>query len=408
MTTVPRRPRAWYRRARSVLMGVGLSAVPALLAAQSTDRRSVEGRVVLPAPAVEADSLGTVPVPNLWVVLHRVAPNLSGPLDSMRTNAQGGYRFDYQPSGGDQAVYFVSASYGGIAYFSNPLREAETRGDEAQVTVFDTTSVAFPLTVRGRHLIVSEPDSSAHRTIIEVFELSNDSTRTIVAPEDADAEPTWTFSIPEAAVNLEAGQGDLPADAFVQSRGQVALYAALAPGLKQLSVSYRVPASAFPLEISVDHGAVVLEVLLEEPGAHVHGANLIATQPVALEGRQFQRFLSQDVRPGEQISLESPDSAVGRTLYVSVLVGAVALLVLVSVLRAGMRRQRPIADAGRRNVEEPEVPTPDRLAREIADLDAAFARQRAPSDAVRKAYEHRRAELADALREELADGGQSA
>lgn len=392
----------------ALLTGVGLSAAASLLSAQTSDRRTVEGRVVLPAPPSDTDSSGVVPVPNLWVVLHRVSPNLSGPLDSMRTNAQGDYRFSYLPSGGDQAVYFVSASYGGIAYFSTPLRDPDARGDAGRIAVFDTTSRAFPLTVRGRHLIVSEPDSAAQRTIIEVFELSNDSTRTIVAPDDADAEPTWSFSIPESATNLEAGQGDLPADAFVQSRGRVALYAALAPGLKQLSVSYRVPASAFPLDISVEHGAVVLEVLLEEPGAHVHGANLVATQPVALEGRQFQRYLAQDVRPGEQISLESPDGGMGRTLYVIALVGAVVLLVLVSMLRAGMRRQRPLADAGRLHVAEPDVPTPERLAREIADLDAAFGRQRDPSDAVREAYQKRRQELADALREELADNAPSA
>jgi hypothetical protein len=52
----------------------------------------------------------------------------------------------------------------------------------------------------------------------------------------------------------------------------------------------------------------------------------------------------------------------------------------------------------------PELPTPERLAREIADLDAAFAAQQNPSDSVRTAYERRRAELAAALREELAAG----
>ncbi len=403
--------RWWGRLASLIALLVGTT-----VHAQDATRL-VEGRVVLPTTPIvldtssesPSDTTAVRPVPNVWVVLHRVAPELAGPLDSIRTDAAGAYRFRFTPSGGDQAVYFVSASYGGIAYFSNPLKEPETRGDDAQIAVFDTTSRAFPLTVRGRHLIVSAPDSTAHRTLVEVFEVSNDSTLTIVAPESADAQPTWTFSVPREAIDLQAGQGDLPADAFVQSIGKVSLYSALAPGLKQVSVSYRLPASAFPLDLRIGDGAVVLEVLMEEPDAHVHGADLAAVPAVTLEGRQFQRFLAQDVQPGTVIYLEPPSGGIaGRTLYVAVLVAAVALLVLLSVLRAGINRQRPLADTGPGRPGRPaasDVATPDRLAREIADLDAAFARQGNPSESVRTAYERRRAELAAVLREALAANG---
>jgi hypothetical protein len=269
------------------------------LQAQQPETRRVEGRVVLPAAFLGGDTSAVVTVPDILVTLHRVSPSLSGPLDSMRTDGEGRYQFRYLPSGGAEAVYFVSAMYGGIAYFTNPLRELVTTGADAEIAVFDTTSTAFPLTVRGRHLIVGSLDSARERTVVEIFELSNDSTRTIVALETPDALPTWSFVVPEAAREVKAGQGDLPADAFVQSTGKVALYAAMAPGLKQLSVSYKLPESAFPLELPIEAGAVVLEVLLEEPEATVQGANLVAVEPVGLEGRQFLRFLAQDVRGPE-------------------------------------------------------------------------------------------------------------
>jgi hypothetical protein len=337
------------------------------------------------------------------VILHRVAPDVQGPLDSMRTDSEGRYRFRYMPSGGPEAVYFVSAKYGDIAYFTNPLRSLDVRGAEAEIAVFDTTSTPFPLTVRGRHLIVGSLDSSGNRPVIEVFELSNDSTRTLISREDASAQPTWVLPIPRVATDVKAGQGDLPADAFVQSAGQVALYAAMAPGLKQLSLSYLVPDRAFPLEFEIDGGAVVLEVLLEEAEASVSGANLVPVEPVALEGRRFQRFLAQDVRAGDTIIVRAPGSGIGgRGLYVTVLLGAIGFLMLLTLLRAGIRKQRPIGAPIPRRDAVPEVPTPERLAREIADLDAAFAAQAEPSDAVRAAYERRRAELAEVLREELA------
>jgi hypothetical protein len=387
--------------ARALIASVLVASV---MSAQAPEARRVEGRVVRPAPFLAGDSLATVTVPDIWVTLHRVAPNLAGPLDSMRTDAEGRYRFTYRPSGGPDAVYFVSAVYGGIAYFTNPLRSLVTQGAEAEIAVFDTTSVAFPLTVRGRHLIVGAVDSLDERTVVEIFELSNDSTRTIITRDDPSAPPTWSFAVPASAREVKAGQGDLPADAFVQNTGRVSLFAALPPGLKQLSVSYKLPSTSFPLTVNLEAGAVVLEVLLEEVDANVTGAKIVPVEPVGLEGRQFRRFLVQDVRAGEQITVEVPGGGLtGRRLYVTVLLAASVLLMLLALLRAGARRQRPVGTtAPQLRPYVPDVPTPERLAREIADLDAAFAAQTTPSDAVRVAYERRRAELADALRDELA------
>ncbi len=359
-----------------------------------------------PAPFLAGDSAAVVTVPGQWVTIHRVSPTLQGPLDSMQTGSDGEYRFRYVPSGGPEAVYFVSASYGGIAYFTNPLRDTETRGAEAEIAVFDTTSRVFPLTVRGRHLIIGSLDTTGHRTVVEVFELSNDSTKTLIARDDEGADPTWVLSIPGVAKEVKAGQGDLPADAFVQSAGQIALYAALAPGLKQISLSYLIDEREFPLTLNITESTVVLEVLLEEAEARVEGAKLVSVDPIDLEGRRFQRFLAQDVRAGESITIEAPGSGLGgRGLYVTVLLGAIGLLMLMALLRSGIRRQRPIGAPVMQRPTVAEVPTPERLAREIADLDRAFGAQPNPTDAVRAAYERRRAELADALRQELAGSG---
>jgi hypothetical protein len=390
-----------------IVAAASLCIGTAALQAQAPDWRTVQGRVVRPAPFLQGDSTAVVTVSDQVVVLHRVAPSVAGPLDSVRTDRDGRYRFRYQPSGGPEAIYFVSATYGGIAYFTNPLRSRDVGGAEAEIAVFDTTTRAFPLTVRGRHLIVGALDSTRERTIVEIFEISNDSTRTIVAADGPDAEPTWSFAIPEGAREVKAGQGDLPADAFVQAAGRVSLYAALAPGLKQLSVSYKLPESAFPLELLLEQGAVALEVLMEEPTTAVSGANLVIAEPVALEGRQFQRALSQDARPGERITVTVAGGGLtGRGLYITVLLGAIILLMLVALLRAGMRRQRPIGASPKRQTPAvataDALPTAERLAREIADLDAAFVAISAPSEDIRRAYERRRAELATLLREELA------
>ena len=42
-----------------------------------------------------------VTVPGAWVTLHRVAPDSSGPVDSVRADAGGRYSMRYKPLGGD-------------------------------------------------------------------------------------------------------------------------------------------------------------------------------------------------------------------------------------------------------------------------------------------------------------------
>jgi hypothetical protein len=364
----------------------------------------VEGRVRIPMRE-GGDSTGMGPARNVWVTLHRVGKDTAGPVDSIRTDAAGRYRIRYTPFGAADAVYFASTIYGGIAYFTAPLRGATATGDEAEITVFDTTSTVFPMSVKGRHLIVSKADSADMRTVVEVFELSNDSTVTLVAPEVADAAPTWSITIPTAAIDVRANQGEISPDAFVASPGRVSIYAPIAPGLKQVAFSYKLPNSSFPLALRSGDGAVVFEVLLEEAQGEVRGGAFTAVAPVTLEGRNFRRFLAQDVKPDIQIVVDVPPAGTPiANLYIAALLVAVGFLMLLALARS-MQRTRKQREDVRPSLrpQEPEVPMADRLAQEIAALDAMYARQEQPSASVTAAYEARRAELREALAQALAE-----
>ncbi|MEY4956854.1 MAG: hypothetical protein RL409_1111, partial [Gemmatimonadota bacterium] len=175
-----------------VVASVSVSMSASALHAQP---RSVDGRVRRPV-RVNADSTGMGPAVGTWVTLHRVGKDTAGPIDSIRTDGQGHYRFRWTPFGTADGVYFASTTWGGIAYFTPPLKNLDARGDDAEITVFDTTSVRFQLTVKGRHLIVGKADTTQFRTVIEVFELSNDSLRTLVATDTTSPMPTWSISIP--------------------------------------------------------------------------------------------------------------------------------------------------------------------------------------------------------------------
>src|SRR5690242_17610366 len=100
--------------------------------------------------------------------------------DSVRTDARGRYTVRYTRFGSEDALYFAAAVYNGIAYFTAPLRGERVEGDDAEITVFDTTSRPVTLTIQGHHIVVSAPNANGGREIVEVYELSNDTTATVV------------------------------------------------------------------------------------------------------------------------------------------------------------------------------------------------------------------------------------
>ncbi len=356
--------------------------------------RSVSGRVV--RPGVD----GSVPVPGTWVTLHRVGPDSSGPLDSVRTNASGRYAFRYQPFGTD-AVYFASSMFGGIAYFTRPLPPSDAGGDAAEITVFDTTSAPLPIRTRGRHLVVGTSATSGRRTIVEVFELSNDTTVTLVS--GARGRATWSIPVTPNAADFQVGQNDIGSNSVALRDGRVLVFASLSPGIRQLAFSYSVPASDFPLTVPVADTVSIFEVLLEDPGATVSGGGLAEQESVTLEGRTFRRFLAQDVPPAAAVTIDvgpAPAPRGNRFMWALVL-GAAAIMAVALVVALTRRRQASTARGAPPAPVEPPADSAN-LARAIADLDEAFARATSPSDAERDAYRERRAILKARLTAALA------
>jgi len=292
----------------------------------------VAGQVVKPG----AKSM--LPVPKVWVTLHRVGSDRAAPLDSVRADAEGRYAFDFRRTGDERAIYFVSASYGGVAYFTPPLAHNTVRGEEAEIAVFDTTSAPVPISVRGHHVIVSAVDATGTRNITEVYELANDTSVTRVAPSGSDG-PVWSAPIPAPASNFQVSQGDVPAIAMRFANGRASVFAPIAPGLKQLAFSYSVPARAFPLSIPIVRDTQILEVLIEEEKGTVSGAKLTEKAPVALEQRSFRRFLADDVPANSVSVIDLP--AAGREreidprymIALTIIIGGSMILALARALR---------------------------------------------------------------------------
>jgi hypothetical protein len=371
---------------RGFAIAAALVAFCGSVGAQNQSDRSAEG--IVQRPGLKAP----IPVPGQWVVLHRVGSDRAAPLDSMRSDAAGWFRFRYALSGQSEALYFVSSIYRGIAYFSSPFRQAIVRGGDADLLVFDTTSNVQSLRLQGRHLVVSAP-RGARREIAEIFEIENDAERTVVARDTLT--PLWATQFPLTAESLSVAPGDLGAGTVSFRKGRGELFAPISPGVRQLVVTYRLRVSEFPVTLPIERAVSVLEVLLEEPRAIVEGAGLIETAPAAIEGRNFRRFLAKNVPAAAVMRVRAPAAVAESQAVLKVMAMVMALMLAAGLLIWAARRRllpQPPLSMEPMSPPAPVLPS-DLLVAELAAFDARFEKDGAANAASRPGHGQARAAL---------------
>lgn len=342
--------------------------------------RSVDGRLLM------GGSADSTPVAGHYVVLHRIAADAAGPVDSVRTGADGRYRMQYRLES-TTSMYIVSARYASVAYFTPPLRAARVTGAEADLVVYDTTSATFPLTVRSRHFVVSPPDETGSRRVVDVFEVANDSSRTLVSP---GTQGTWRVRLPDGARDPQSSGGDVPTEALQFGDGVVTLQAPFPPGARQLVLSYLMPRSA-PIEVAVTEPTGRMELLVEGGGSTVSGSGLVAEAPVTLEGRSFQRYVGGPIAAGNQVTVRFGGGGLGGRSSQVALLALAAVAVALGILYG----RRALATGPAAVVVA--TTDADQLARAMAALDEFYARPDRQDEASQAVYAERRAALKQQL-----------
>jgi len=339
-----------FREVQSLKLPLALlTLLAAPLAAQS-----VTGRVVRP------DGGDSVPVPGVRVVLHQVGAVEQGPVDSMPSGPDGGFRFALLRD--TSALYLVSARYRGIEYFSFPLDRTADR-DPAPVTlVVRDTSSRTPVGVSARHVVIPRPGDDGTRDVLDLVVLVNGGTETRVAPDSLSA--SWSGPLPPASEGLELGESDVSPDAVTRRGDSVIVSAPISPGEKQLAFQYHLPGGRQAVELPVGAEPVALNVLLEESGASATGPGLVESDSQAIEGRSFRRWTG-DVPANAVIRIALPGAGGSATPVIAALVAVLALALLLAAWRLLPRRSSAAAAGGRRD-------DADLLLNEIAALDARY------------------------------------
>lgn len=176
--------------------------------------------------------------------------------------------------------------------------------------------------------------------VVEVYELTNDTSVTAVSA-GAD-RPVWSIRLPARAVDAAVGEGDLRPDVVAFRDGRVDLHAPFAPGLRQLTVHYMLPARAFPLAVEIVEAPDVLEVLLADPAGRATGVALHEERPAMLEGVRYRRYLSQRPTAGGTFTVDVRRVGLTPERAVPWLVGAVVVAFAAAHALARRRVGRPL------------------------------------------------------------------
>ena len=356
------------------------TVVPLLPAAAQTTR--ADGRVI------EADS---TPVPGVRVVLHRVGQAVQGPLDSTLTDRRGRFRFSFLAD--TATMYLLSARRSGIEYFSPPVPTNPRRpATDIPIVVYDTSSTE-PVAVEARHLVIARPGDDGSRSVLDLIVLRNDGARSRIAGDSL--RPSWSGPLLSGTMGLELGEGDFSPDAVSRRGDSLYVSAPLAPGEKQVTLEYLVPAGQAVLELPFSDSVPMLNVLTEENEAVVSGGTVALADTQVLQGRSFRRWTGV-VPAGSSLRVSLP----GRSRAPKWLLAALVATVIAVLSGAGW-----YFVWGRSKL--PTLST-DQLLAAVAGLDAQYAGREAetPEDEWRT-YHLERARLKALLQASLAAGGQN-
>ena len=189
-----------------------------------------------------------------------------------------------------------------------PGRRGARCGDHG----FDTTSADVPMQVQGRHVVVSAPSATGARTVVDVYELENDTVLTRVAGAGNRPDLLGVDSRRCARRDGGAGRRQRRCRALLGMAGPTS-----SPRSRRDCGSWcsRTSSRRAPSRCTWRRRTVgLLEVLLEEEGAAVEGAAMRSEGRVSPGGRSFGRWTAHDVPAGASPLVSVPATAAGGGL----------------------------------------------------------------------------------------------
>jgi mono/diheme cytochrome c family protein len=383
----------------------GETPVPGITTTQVLSPTTALGNI---SGVVTNSSGGDVPS-GMAVTLHGFDQMQTAITQTTTLKNDGSFLFDNVPMLPGR-VFLTTVEFDGSTYGSDIATvETDTTSLDLPIIVYETTKDTSSLSVDRLHLFFEFADPNTMR-VIELYIISNNSDKTVIAPVQGD--PTITFKLPEGATNLEFQDGEL-GGRYVQTEGGFGDTVAIRPGSGSYQVlfAFEMPYNkkldlAQPLDMPTN--AVV--VLVPAGSINVKGDNLQDGGVRPVQGVDYQTYNGSALNAGDVLRLSVTGSPAGSSSALTVgsktnlLVGVGAfgfVLIAVGVFLFLRNRNNQFIEDDLVDDVAPSTGVGAENAETVMDailaLDDLYRAGELPEDA----YRQRRAELKERLKELL-------
>ena len=317
---------------RSLALTALLLAAPALRAQQPAVAE-LRGKVLVN----EQPAAGTM------VVVHRVAAAGAGPIDSVRTGKDGGFRYRLphvpDPDASNE-VFFASVSHGGVSYFGPIVQTVADLDSLYVVRTYDTETAPAQgavIPIDARYVLLEEAkDTGWMATDLIHFEYKGDKTL-VAAPGGA----TFVYPLPEGASDMQVGGAEATPDQATIKDGALWVTSAIQPGEREFMVRYKVPSPYLTLRYPGETKEA--ELLVKEPAPPLDVGGLLAAPPVEMEpGVNYRRYAAGDLLNSTVIIKKGKGEPIVPTGWLAV---GLALLLASAALYSVLRPHQAVASA---------------------------------------------------------------
>ena len=199
------------------------------------------------------------------------------------TDGQG--RFSFQVQDGNNARWFLSATYGGVNY----AQRVEDGPNE--IVVYETTDSDTAISVAAHHIIVD----AAQKKVEQILIVQNEGNRTFKTGE-GHGHGLEVF-LPEGVTEITGGPQGL------HTHGDILVNPdPVRPGRSQLVFTFDLPPSG-RLSQSLSYPTGAVDVLVHPSGADITGGALQDQGEVTFEQHSFRRFSGAGFNRGDKIDL---------------------------------------------------------------------------------------------------------
>ena len=210
---------------------------------------------------------------------------------------------------------FVSVSYEGVTYFTDPIDvPADGPVTLQPITVFPTTDDQSVIRVESSTIVVAQIDPQQQQmTVLEMMTLVNDSANVYIG--DKRGEPgtgvpgvvnrTVTIDLPEGAGSFQIQRG-LGSDQLMPSAGKFYFTEPIFPGRRQIVYSYEIgyPFAVHLFSRPLSYQTSLIRVLMPEIGARIDSPDLEPAGLTELQGRRYQMLFGSDLSPGTTVRVQ--------------------------------------------------------------------------------------------------------